>query len=138
MRFIDPDGKQLTDYRNDKGELFYHTDDELKDVIIVSDAQVPKLEKALQKAEDNGTINDAKTNKQEMHVLGQTLQKYTASPTKGTGDSWAFGYKETYPEAYTEGIGHFSLGQLASSAVAGTGFGKSPVVLCPGVGFMAT
>jgi hypothetical protein len=111
-------GMMYTDYVNDKGELLYKTDDGLKDIIIVKDAQIPKLKYELQKAKDNGTVNDSETNKTEMHILGQTLQEYSQETTKGMNDYWTMGYEETYEEAYTEGKSQFSAGQILSGIVA--------------------
>ena len=125
MKYIDPTGMVLTDYRNEKGELLYHTEDGLKDVIIVADKQVPKLEEALQNAKDNETINDAETNKKEMHKLGRTPQKYTDEALRGGGDYWVLGYKETYPEAYKEGKSNFSFGQILSGIVSALASGHN-------------
>jgi RHS repeat-associated protein len=107
-----------TDYINDKGELLYKTDDGLKDIIIVKDAQIPELKYELQEAKDNGTINDLETNKTEMHVLGQTPQEYSKEATKGMDDYWVTGYRETYEDAYKEGTSQFSAGQIFSAIVS--------------------
>jgi RHS repeat-associated protein len=134
VRYVDPTGmaaedndftlkldidKDPTRYRNTKGELLYETQDNLDVDIIVPDANVPNLESELQTAKDNRTINDAKTNQQKMHVLGNTPQEYSDKATKGMNDYWATGYRETYEEAYTKGKSQFSLGQIASAIIAG-------------------
>jgi RHS repeat-associated protein len=118
LKYIDPTGMMYTDYINDKGELLYKTDDGLTDVIIVPDANIPKLEGKLQEAKDNGTINKPETNKQDMHTLGQTPQEYTDEVTKDMDYNWATGYKITYEEAYKEGKSHFSIDQIFAGIVA--------------------
>jgi RHS repeat-associated protein len=118
VRYIDPDGMMYTDYVNDKGALLYKTDDGLKNIIIIKDAQIPKLKYELQEAKDNGTINDPETNKTEIHVLGQMPQEYSKETTKGMDDYWVTGYKETYEDAYKEGTSQFSAGQIFSAIVS--------------------
>jgi RHS repeat-associated protein len=99
---IDPTGMEATDYHNDKGELLYHTNDGLKDVIIVPDANIPKLEVKLQEAKDNGTINNPETNKNDLHSLGQTPQQYLERALTG-GSDWDIGYKAEYERTYKGG-----------------------------------
>ena len=108
----------ITKYYNDKGELLYVTNDGMSVIIIVPDDNVRTLENKLNEAYANGTINKPETNKREMHPLGKTLQEYSNEKTKGMGDYWVLGYKETYEKAYKEGMSQFSLGQLASSIIA--------------------
>jgi membrane peptidoglycan carboxypeptidase len=103
---------------NQKGELLYETNDGLNDIIIVSDANIPKLAERLQNVYDNGTINSAETNRQEMHVLGKTPLEYSSMITKGMHDYWVIGYKENYEDAYKNGKSQFSLGQIASAIIA--------------------
>jgi len=111
----------ITRYRNTKGELLYETKDGLNVDIIVPDASVPTLKKELQKAKDNGTIDNIKTNQQKMHVLGDTPEEYSEKAIKGTSDYWAIGYKETYEKAYKEGKNQFSLDQIVSGIIAAIG-----------------
>ncbi|MDR0828947.1 MAG: hypothetical protein LBN95_02400 [Prevotellaceae bacterium] len=101
---IDPDGNEAleftTDYYNDKGELLYHTDDGLKDAVIVPDAKIPELQAKLQEAKDNGTINNPETNKKELHTLGQTTEQYANQKTNGMGADWTAGYNAEYTRTY--------------------------------------
>jgi len=124
MRFVDLDGMDITDYINDKGQLLIRTEDGLKDIIIVKDANISKLKEKLQEAKDNGTINDPKTNRNNMHVLGQSPEEYSEVPTKEMDDYWVLGYKETYEEAYKEGKSTFSIGQIISSFVSAIASGN--------------
>ena len=99
IMFIDPTGMEATKYNNDKGELLYETNDGLDDIIIVPNANTPELEEELQKAQDEGTINNPETNRTKMHVLGQTPEEY--SKQKLTGDTnWDNGYKGAYEKYY--------------------------------------
>jgi RHS repeat-associated protein len=122
IMLIDPTGMEAiettTDYYDTKGNLLYHTDDGLNDVVIVSDGNIPTLKQELQTAKDNGTINDPETNKNKMHVLGKTPQQYTDEAIKNMNSNWATGYKITYEEAYKEGKSHFSIGQIFAGMVA--------------------
>ena len=118
MNRIDPDGRKDTDYRDEKGQLLYRTDDGLSDVIIVHDKNIPTLEAKLNDAKKEGNINDPNVNKEKMHTLGRTPQEYSTEKTKGTGDYWTMGYGETYEKAYNEGMSRFSLGQVFSSFIA--------------------
>jgi RHS repeat-associated protein len=118
LKYVDPTGELLTEYRNRKGELLYETDDGLTDVIIVKDAQIPKLKEALQEAKNNGTINNPEINREKMHTLGQTLIQYSEEPLKGMTDNWKIGYRTTYKEAYIKEKSQFSFGQWVSSFVA--------------------
>lgn len=44
IKFIDPDGRLFTDYRNEQGELLYKTEDGLNDIILVQKTKVEELE----------------------------------------------------------------------------------------------
>ena len=117
VMLVDPDGRSTTEYRDESGNLLYCTNDGLKDVIIVSDKNIPKLEQRLQYAKDNGTINDGEINKSQLHVLGQTPQQYSEQKIKGMDSYWVSGYKTTYEEAYRKGKSLFSLEQFLYSII---------------------
>ncbi len=118
LKYVDPSGENYTDYRNEKGELLYKTDDGLKDVIIVNNSNIPKLKQKLQDAKDKGTIDNPETNKKEMHPLGKKPSEYTNEALKDVGDYWRLGYKETYNDTYN-GNKPGWLSRLASAFVAG-------------------
>jgi hypothetical protein len=107
-----------TRYRNTKGELLYETQDGLDVDIIVPDGGISQLKKELQTAKNNGTINDSETNEQKMHVLGVSPDEYSQAATRGMDDYWSLGYRETYEEAYKEGLSQFSLGQIFSGVIS--------------------
>ena len=76
---VDPSGYEdlETDYRNNKGELLYHTDDGLETTIIVPEKNIQKLKSELQEAYENKTINDPIVNVNKMHKLGQSISEYS-------------------------------------------------------------
>ena len=137
VKYVDPDGEEMDDfakdptrYRNTKGELLFETQDGLDVDIIVTNGNIPALEKALQIAKDNGTLGDAETNKITMHVLGCTPQEYSEQATKGMDDYWSSGYRATYEKAYTEGA------SVPPPSSSGSSDGvlppAAPALRCPG------
>jgi len=123
IRLIDPDGMEFmeidTDYRNQKGELLYKTNDGLNDIIIVPDRNIAKLEQKLNEANANGMINDPETNKKEMHPLGQSPTEYREEPLRGNSENYRVGYEKAYEQSYKEGKGRFSWGNIITSIAAG-------------------
>jgi RHS repeat-associated protein len=128
---VDPDGREFveldikfdvdedpTRYRNTKGELLYETLDNQNVDIIVPETNVPELERELQTAKDNGTINDPETNRQKMHTLGKTPHEYTKEKTRGMPEYWVNGYEQTYQKAYKEGKNQWGFDHIIFSIVA--------------------
>lgn len=77
IKFIDPDGRLFTDYRNEQGELLYKTEDGLNDIILVQKTKIEELETKLNELNDKGEINDAEANKTELHSLGTKIEDYS-------------------------------------------------------------
>ena len=104
LKFTDPTGMALTNYVNEQGELLYKTDDGLVDVIIVRDADIPKLEAKLNETNQNGTIDDPEVNKAEMHILGTKIFDLKQQLLTGDGSSAVdIGLKAGYSSGYEKG-----------------------------------
>ncbi|MDH6310482.1 RHS repeat-associated protein [Dysgonomonas sp. PFB1-18] len=103
LKYIDPTGMApdsiQTDYRNNKGEMLFKTNDGLTDVIIVGDLKIVELEKKLKELADKGKIDDPNSNKKELHTLGETPKEYEDHLDYGdTGIT--LGVKKGYEKGY--------------------------------------
>jgi hypothetical protein len=113
MRMIDPTGMLTTDYRNERGELLYSTDDGLNVTIIVPDENIPQLEAKLDEAHADGTINDPTTNQEEMHVLGMDILEYSKKYNMDCqyhDNGFSAGYEKSYNKESTFWITIFYVG----------------------------
>lgn len=104
---IDPDGRVCTDYRNNKGELLFETEDGLKDIIIISNQNLGEFKEKLNEMDENATLDDAETNQEELHVMGINLDDWSEKSGGGypTGDYDSdILYKGGYMNSYGQDI----------------------------------
>ena len=117
IKHIDANGMAYTDYRNNKGELLFQTDDGLTDVVVIKNQNIEKFEDKLNEMNECGNLNDAETNQEELHELGVNLEDWAEKSGGGypTGDydSDAL-YKGGYMNSYDPNnkVGKFKVAMI--------------------------
>jgi hypothetical protein len=100
IRFIDPDGMSATDYRNEKGEKLYKTNDGIEDIVIIKDQNINVFENKLNQLNDEGKIDSKEANKKELHPLGTEINnlKEIKHVSEQNHD---YGYNAGYERGYS-------------------------------------
>lgn len=99
IKFIDSDGRNQTDYRNDKGELLYRTEDGISNIIIIPEVKEAEFEEKLNDLNEQDKVDDPEANKEELYPLGMEIGDYSRKYQTGNRDqdnAFPVGYAKTY------------------------------------------